>query len=91
MKNFDRKALIFNQSIRNAYIEEEQRPDYGKLDLNEDELTEDFTAMLYGLYIFYKELIDENCDLIDFIGILNRLAVQKIVEDSEEKSNEETN
>lgn len=79
MDSLTRKALLFNQYLKNAYRDEDDQVFYEKLELKEEDLTEDFTAILVGLHVYYKELIDEDCDLIDFIAILNKLAVQRVI------------
>lgn len=88
MDNVMRKALVFNQCIKNAFLEEENRVDFSKIEFNENNLTEDFKAILLGFYAFYKEFIDKDCDILEFISVLNKLAVQRIFEEYE---NEETN
>lgn len=83
----EKKALTFLTAIGNAYKDFEEREDFSKLELREEELTEDFTAMLLSLSYLYEKITGDTTDLIGFTHILNRLAIQYIMEESEEKKN----
>ncbi len=88
MNKFENKVLCFMSAIGNAYKEDEEREDFPKLELKEEELTEDFTAMLVALSVLYQKITGDDTDLIGFTHILNRLALQHIMEkDESEKSN----
>jgi hypothetical protein len=77
---FEQKALIFTVALQNVYKDEEDREDTGKLELTGDGLTEDFTAMLMAMKITYDRVTGDDTDLIGFTHILNRLAVQHVME-----------
>ena len=53
------------------------------LEMEEKSLTEDFTAMLYAMYMLYMEITGDETDIIGFTHILNRLALQQIMEKEE--------
>lgn len=53
---FENKVLCFMAAIGNAYKDDEERSDFTKLDLTEEGLTEDFTAMLMAQFILYQEI-----------------------------------
>lgn len=80
MDKFQNKASCFLHAIGSAYDgatgEEESFP---KLELKEEELTEDFTAMLVALSVLYKRITGDDTDLIGFTHVLNRLAIQHIM------------
>lgn len=79
----EEKAVRFLSALRDVYREEENRQLYafGKLDLDLDDVTGDFTAMLLALQTMYIRITgDKESDLIDFTHMLNKLAVQHIME-----------
>lgn len=80
LNKFENKALIFTTMLNNAYRDEEDAEYAGKLELKEEELTDDFTAMLYAIFIFYERLSGDDIDFIGFTHICNRLAVQHLME-----------
>lgn len=85
MSNLSEKTLVFISALSNAYKGYEEREDFPQIELPADDVTEDFTAMLITLSLFYEELTDDNTDLIGFTHILNRLAVQHIMNENKEK------
>jgi hypothetical protein len=80
LNKHDTKVLIFLAQINNVYRDEEKREECTKLELKEEELTNDFTAMLQALHIFYQKITSDEVDLIGFTHILNRLAIQHLME-----------
>lgn len=70
------KAALFNTMLKNAYRDEDNQEFVQKLELKESELTEDFTAMLQGYYFLYREITEDDIDLVGFTHLLNRLAIQ---------------
>lgn len=79
MKDFDEKIMSFVCAISNAYRDEDKREEFPKLELCNESLTEDFTAMIYALFVLYKEITGEDTDIIGFTYILNRLIFQDII------------
>ncbi len=81
MKNIEEKALQFLTALSDAYQDEENRQleAFGKMEFSED-ATEDFTAMLLAMKNIYDRVSGSDGDLIDFTHILNKLAVQCIME-----------
>ncbi len=78
---FDRKVATFAGAISDAYRDQPDRGDYPKLELTEDALTEDFTAMLWAQMMLYRRVTGEkDVDILGFLGILNRLAVQNLMD-----------
>lgn len=84
-----RKTLRFIEALTDCYRDEDERTSfhYKKMEIKEDELTDDFTSMLIALHIFYERITGDETDLIGFIHILNRLALQYIL--NEQKKPEE--
>lgn len=79
MKKFEQKALAFTVGLQNAYKDEDEREQVQKLELTEGGLTEDFTAMLMAMSILYEQITGDQTDLIGFTHILNRLAIQHVM------------
>lgn len=81
---FENKVLCFMSAIGNAYKDDEEREDFPKLELKNEELTEDFTAMLMAQFMLYQRITgSEEEDIIGFTHVLNRLALQHIMEKNE--------
>lgn len=83
-KNIEDKAAYFYFGLTNVYKNEDERTDLGKLELVSEELTEDFTAMLMAMCLLYNNFTDNETDLMGFTHILNRLAVQSMLEEDDE-------
>lgn len=82
MNKIEEKAITFISAITDVYRDEENREleAFSKMDLSED-VTEDFTAMLVAMKVFFEEITgDHDSDIIDFTHILNKLAVQHVME-----------
>lgn len=55
------------------------------MEFNEEELTEDFTAMIFAVFVVYKTIADdEDVDFIGFTHLANRLAVQHLMEEKKD-------
>lgn len=82
MAKIEEKAMAFATALTDVYRDEENREleAVGKMNLSED-VTEDFTAMLIAMrMIFMKITRTKDSDIIDFTHILNKLAVQWVME-----------
>lgn len=81
-----RKTLRFVEALTDCYRDEDERTSfhYEKLEIKEEELTDDFTSMLIALHIFYERITGDETDLIGFTHILNRLAIQHILNSQKE-------
>lgn len=86
MIQFENKALVFASALSNVYKKPEERDDLQELKLEEESLTEDFTAMLWGLMVFYKHISGKEVDILGFISLLNRLAFQHLTGEKEESA-----
>lgn len=83
-EQFKDKILHFAVALTDVYKEEEEKESHHltPLELKEDELTEDFTAMIYALWAFYKNITGEDLDILEFTHIVNRLAVLQLMKDN---------
>lgn len=74
------KAINFYNAITNVYRDEENQRVLQEMKLSNEDLTEDFIALILALNIFYDNATGEQTEIIDFTHILNRLAVQHLLE-----------
>ena len=83
MEKFDDKVLHFVTALIDVYKNAEEKESTGliPLELKNEELTEDFTAMIYAMWATYVNITKESVDVIGFTHIINRLVFQKFVED----------
>lgn len=77
------KALHFLAAMADVYRDEDRRElgAFDKLQLDND-VTEDFTAMLLAVHVMAQEMTGFDGDLIDFIHMLNKLAFQYLTEET---------
>ena len=85
MTNIEEKALHFIAALADVYQDEDNREleAFSKLEMTDD-ATEDITAMLVAMQFVCQLLTGYDGDLIDFTHVLNKLAVQHIMEDRED-------
>lgn len=85
------KVLQFMSALQDCYKDEEDRESMmlPKMKLSNDELTDDFIAMLEAQHLLYKRITGDEQDLLGFTHILNRLAFQHIIELRENKLSED--
>lgn len=83
MNKIEEKALQFLTALSDVYRDEDNREleAFGKMEFSED-ATEDFTAMLLAMKAGFDRVTGSDSDLIDFTHVLNKLAVQYIMENS---------
>ena len=82
------KIMNFITTITNAYRAEENQEPVQQMQLTNDNLTEDFTAMVYALHTFFNEVTGQEIDIIDFTHLLNKLVIQNLLENREVNENE---
>ena len=90
MKRTHQKVLQFLTAIKDVYRDEEDRQlnAFSKLDLTSGDLTDDVIAILLAAQLFVESLTGFDGDLIEFTHLLNKLAVQYLM-DTEEGDNDE--
>ena len=77
---FNDKILTFLTQITNAYRGEENQEVTQQMTLDEN-LTEDFTAMVFALNMFFNKVTGQDIDIIDFTHLMNKLAFQHLMDD----------
>ena len=82
------KIMNFIAIIINAYRAEENQEPVQKMQLTNDNLIEDFTAMVYALNMFFDEVTGQEIDIIDFTHLLNKLVVKNLLENRKVDENE---
>lgn len=89
MNNIERKALQFMTALMDVYRDEENRElnAFGVLEFSED-VTEDFTAILLAMKVLVERITGYDGDIIDFTHMLNKLAVQYVMENNGEIEND---
>lgn len=81
------KIQVFLTALQDCYRSEENRVGMAlqKLELSNEEITDDFLAIIQAFYLFYKGLTeDETADILEFTHIINRIVVQDLIADREE-------
>lgn len=84
------KTSIFAAALTDVYKDEEDRelPTLPKMDLGGD-FTEDLTAMLFAMRVVAGRITHNNWDILEFTNVLTRLAVQHLLEDKEDKDDDD--
>lgn len=82
------KIINFMEAIKNAYRTEENQVPLQKMQLNDDNLTEDIVAIVYALNMFMREVTEQEFDIVDFTHLLNKLVVQNLLENREVEEND---
>ncbi len=79
------KAVQIFTALLDAYRDEDRRElnTFTKIKMSND-VTEDFTAMLLAMKVFVVKLTHWDGDIIDFTHMLNKLAVQYVMENEGE-------
>lgn len=71
--------IIFLAAIADAFRDEEDRElgAFGKIEIPEDgNMTQILTDLFYAFKLFYNQISGADADLLEFISVLTRLAVQ---------------
>ena len=85
MNKTQEKVMRFLTALMDVYRDEENREleAFDKLEFTND-VTEDFTAILLAFKVVFDRVCDDGSDLIDFTHVLNKLAVQYVMENEGE-------
>ena len=75
------KAIQFLTALMDVYRDEEKREleVFSAMEFSDD-VTEDFTAMLLAMKVLVEKITGYDGDIIDFTHMLNKLAVQYVME-----------
>ena len=88
--DFSMKVSIFVTALEDVYKEEENRalPALPKMDLDDD-FTEDLTAMLLAMLVAVGQITHNHWGVLEFTHVLNRLAVRYLLENKEDKDDDD--
>lgn len=83
-KPFDQKMLHFAVALSDAYKEDDEKEGLAlaPLEMKKDELTEDFTAMIYAQWMLYRKVTGDDIDILGFTHVANRLVFQQVLKDN---------
>ena len=81
---FDQKMLHFAVALSDAYKEDDEKEELAlaPLEMKKDELTEDFTAMIYAQWMLYRKVTGDDIDILGFTHVANRLVFQQVLKDN---------
>ena len=81
MSTTQEKAMHFLTAFADVYRDENNREleAFSKMEFSDD-FTEDVTAMLLAMKVFVDRITGDDGDIIDFTHMLNKLAVQYVME-----------
>ena len=79
MKTLKEKVVLFYEALIKPYKEE--------LELNDD-VTEDITAMILALQVFYQNVTGTTIGPVEFTHLLNLLVIQKLMTDKDDENGE---
>lgn len=88
---FDKRIEKFVTALRDLYLDVEEREgaETPKIELEEENLTDDFTAMIIAVHLLYVSITgDYDTDLIGFTHIANRLVFQWLLENGDKEKGE---
>jgi hypothetical protein len=81
MNTTQKKAMHFLTALADVYRDEDNREleAFSKMEFSDD-ITEDVTAILLAMKVFVDRITGDDGDIIDFTHMLNKLAVQYVME-----------
>lgn len=86
---FDKRIEKFVTALRDLYLDVEEREgaETPKIELEEENLTDDFTAMIIAVHLLYVSITgDYDTDLIGFTHMVNRLVFQWLMKNKEREA-----
>ncbi len=72
MSDFEKKVVQFAVALCDVYANDDQ---------GDEDLTEDFTAMVYAQWVVYQRMTDDDVDIFGFTHLCNRLVLQQMFND----------
>ena len=78
MKKIEQKSICFLKALLKVYRDEENR-ELSAFSVDDD-VTEDITALLVAMKVLVERISEFEGDILDFTHMLNKLAVQLIME-----------
>lgn len=81
----EKKAVQFLTALMDVYRDEDDREleVFPQMEFTDD-LTSDFTAMILAMKVVVERITGYDGDIIDFTHMLNKLAVQYVLENNGE-------
>ena len=76
---FETKVFNFFNAIQNVYKSEEDRHNIQQMELDDENISEDITALVFAITVFMAKVIGEEMDVFDCIAVINKLAVQQVM------------
>ena len=76
---FETKVFNFFNAIQNVYKSEENRHDIQQMELNDENILEDITALVFAINVFMAKVTGEEIDVFECLYALNRLAIQQVM------------
>lgn len=76
---FNKRVEKFVTALRDLYLDADEREgtEMPKIELKEENLTDDFTAMIIAVHLLYASITgDDDTDIIGFTHMANRLVFQ---------------
>ena len=83
-QEFNKRVEMFVTSLRDLYldIDERESTEMPKIELKEENLTDDFTAMIMAVSCLYSSITGDDVDFIGFTHVANRLVFQWLFKNS---------
>ncbi|WP_302419801.1 hypothetical protein [Blautia marasmi] len=91
-QEFNKRVEMFVTSLRDLYLDivEREGTEMPKIELKEENLTDDFTAMIMAVHLLYISITgDDEVDLIGFTHMVNRLVFQWLMRNKEREEGHE--
>lgn len=85
----EKMTLNIYNGLSNLFVDEEDQDPVQKTDIEGIEANDLFTAILLGYKMLFEQLTSSDADLIDFTHILNKLAIQYVLENKSNNKSEE--
>ena len=85
---FNDKILNFCTAITNVYKSEENQEFIQQMKLDNENITEDFTAMIFAINIIFNKITGQDVDAIDFTRLMNKLVFQHLMDDIDDHPTE---
>lgn len=83
-QEFNKRVEMFVTSLRDLYLDivEREGTEMPKIELKEENLTDDFTAMIMAVSCLYSSITGDDVDFIGFTHVANRLVFQWLFKNS---------
>lgn len=76
---FETKVFNFFNAIQNVYKSEEDRHDIQQMELDDENISEDITALVFATTVFMAKVTGQEIDVFECLYVMNRLALQQVM------------